>query len=176
MYVHCFCACFIYLLKNIYLFIWLLPANAGNIRDVGLIPGLGRSPRVGNGNPLWYSCLENSMDREAWWATVHGVAKSQDDSSVHTRTHLPASGLSCNMWGALSGHAGPFVAVLHSLVVALRFNCSKACGILAPGPGIEPVSPALEGGFLTVGPPRKSPLLPALHASPCWCRPCHPTF
>ena len=45
--------------------------------DLGLIPGLGRSPREGNGNPLPYSCLENSMDRGAWQATVHGVAKSR---------------------------------------------------------------------------------------------------
>ena len=44
---------------------------------MGLIPGSGRSPGGGNGNPLQYSCLENSMDRGAWWATVHGVAKSQ---------------------------------------------------------------------------------------------------
>ena len=51
-----------------------LPANAG---DVGLIPGSGRSPGEGNGNPLQYSCLENPMDRRAWWATVHGVTKSQ---------------------------------------------------------------------------------------------------
>ena len=51
-------------------------ANAGGTRDVGLIPGSGRSPGEGNGNPLQYSCLENSMDRGAWWATVHGVAKS----------------------------------------------------------------------------------------------------
>ena len=43
--------------------------------DMGLIPGLGRSPGVGNGNPLQYPCLENSMDRGAWWATVHGVAE-----------------------------------------------------------------------------------------------------
>ena len=50
-----------------------LPANAG---DAGSIPGLGRYPGVGNGNPLQYSCLANSMDREAWRATVHGVAKS----------------------------------------------------------------------------------------------------
>ena len=50
-----------------------LPANVG---DVGLIPGSGRSPREGNGNPLHYSCLENSMDRGAWWATVHGVSKT----------------------------------------------------------------------------------------------------
>ena len=48
------------------------PANA---EDVGLIPGSGRSPREGNGNPLQYSCLGNPMHREAWWATVHGVEK-----------------------------------------------------------------------------------------------------
>ena len=53
------------------------PANAGDVRDAGLTPGLGRCPEGGNGNPLQYSCLENSMHREAWWATVHGVAKIQ---------------------------------------------------------------------------------------------------
>ena len=50
-----------------------LPANAG---DEGSIPGSGRSPEEGNGNSLQYSCLENSMDRGAWWAIVHGAAKS----------------------------------------------------------------------------------------------------
>ena len=54
-----------------------LPANAGDIRDVGSIPGLGRSPGGGHGNPLQYSCLENPMDRGAWQATVLGVAKGQ---------------------------------------------------------------------------------------------------
>ena len=57
-----------------------LPANAGDARDsrdAGSIPGLGRSPGEGNGNPFQYSCLENPMDREAWQATVHGVSKSQ---------------------------------------------------------------------------------------------------
>ena len=53
-----------------------LSANAGDVRVTGSIPGLGRSPRGGHGNPLQYSCLENPMDREAWWATVPGVAKS----------------------------------------------------------------------------------------------------
>ena len=54
-----------------------LPANAGNIRDVGLIPGSGRSPGGGHGNPLQSSCLDNPMDRGDWWAMVHRVAKSQ---------------------------------------------------------------------------------------------------
>ena len=50
--------------------------SACNVGDLGLIPGSGRSPGEGNGNPLQYSCLENPMDGGAWWATVHGVAKS----------------------------------------------------------------------------------------------------
>ena len=53
------------------------PANAGDAGEVSLIPGSGRSPGGGNGNPLQYSCLGNPMDRGAWWATVHGVTKSQ---------------------------------------------------------------------------------------------------
>ena len=52
------------------------PANAGDARDAGLIPGSGRSPGVGNRSPLQYSCLENPMDRGAWQAAVHGVAES----------------------------------------------------------------------------------------------------
>ena len=52
------------------------PPNAGDIRDVGSIPGLGRSPGGGHGNPLQCSCLENCMDRGAWWATVQRVTKS----------------------------------------------------------------------------------------------------
>ena len=53
-----------------------LTASAGDIRDLGLIPGLGRSPAEGHSNPLQYSSLENSMDRGAWQATVYRVAKS----------------------------------------------------------------------------------------------------
>ena len=53
-----------------------LPANAGDLRDIGSIPGLGRSLGKGNGKPLQYSCLENTMDRGAWRATVHGAAQS----------------------------------------------------------------------------------------------------
>ena len=52
------------------------PANEGDIRDGSLIPGWGRSPGGGHGNPLQCSCLENPMDRGAWWATVHGVTEA----------------------------------------------------------------------------------------------------
>ena len=58
------------------------PANAGDIRDVGLIPGLGRSSGVGSGNPLQYSCLENPLDRGDWRATVHKVSKESDMPEV----------------------------------------------------------------------------------------------
>ena len=54
------------------------PASAGDTGDVGSIPGLGRSPGEGNGSPLQYSSLENSVDRGAWWATVHVVTKELD--------------------------------------------------------------------------------------------------
>ena len=56
------------------------PADAG---DSGSIPGSGRSPGVGNGDPLQYSCLKNSMDRGAWWAMVHEVTKSLTRPSIH---------------------------------------------------------------------------------------------
>ena len=59
--------------------------NAGDIRDVGLIPGLGRSPGGEHGNPLQYSCLENPMDRGAWRATVLGVSKSWTEHA-HTNS------------------------------------------------------------------------------------------
>ena len=64
------------------------PASAGDIRDMGSVPRLGRSPRGGHGNPLQYSCLENPMDRGAWQATVHSVEQSQTrlkQLSMHAR-------------------------------------------------------------------------------------------
>ena len=54
-----------------------LSANSGDIRDAGLIPGLGRCPGGGHSNPLQYSCPENPMDRGAWWTPVHSISKSQ---------------------------------------------------------------------------------------------------
>ena len=62
-----------------------LPANAGESRDTGLIPGLGRSPGEGNGNPLQYSYMENPMDRGAWQITVHGVAGVEHDFATKTK-------------------------------------------------------------------------------------------
>ena len=65
-----------------------LPVNAGDVRDAGSIPGWGRSPREGRGYPLQYACLENAMDRGAWRATVHRVAKSRTRlKRLSTHTH-----------------------------------------------------------------------------------------
>ena len=69
--------------NNTELYIWValvvknLPANAGDVREAGSVPGWGRSPGGGNGNPLLYSCLENPIDRGAWLATVQSVINSQ---------------------------------------------------------------------------------------------------
>ena len=64
------------------------PANAGDIREAGLIPGLGRSPGGGHGNPLWYACLENPMDRGAWWTGPQG----------HSGTRLKQLGRHAHMY------------------------------------------------------------------------------
>ena len=77
------------------------PANAGDERDMGLIPGLGRSPGGGHGNPLQYSRLENPMDRGAWQVTVHGIAKSQTQLqllSTHCSTTTTGDNENSNSW------------------------------------------------------------------------------
>ena len=63
-----------------------LPANAEDTRDLGSIPGSGRSPGIGKGNQLQYSCLRNSMDRGALWAIVHGITKSQMQLSTNAHS------------------------------------------------------------------------------------------
>ena len=68
-----------------------LPVSAGDIGDLGLIPGLGRSPAGGNGNPLQYSCLENRMDRGAWRGAAHSVTESdKTDELVKKQDHTLA--------------------------------------------------------------------------------------
>ena len=69
------------------------PTNAGDARDVGSIPGSGRSPGGGYGSPLQYSCLENSMDRGTWLTTVHEVAKSP--GTTEATYHRPPGGSIC---------------------------------------------------------------------------------
>ena len=72
------------------------PANAGDIGDMGSIPGLGTSPGGGHGDPLQYSCLENPMDRGAWWAIVHGVTNIQKQLK-QLSTHA-CSGMTETLW------------------------------------------------------------------------------
>ena len=90
--------------------------NAGVAGDAGLIPGLGRSPGEGHGNPLQYSFLENSMDRETWRAMVRGVTKSWTQVS-NELTHMPA---------IYSLFPGAWVSVIHVLFPSILFEL-KTC-------------------------------------------------
>ena len=75
------------------------PANAGDVRDAGLIPGLGRSPGGGYGNLVQYSCLEDLTDRGAWWATIHRVTKSQILlQRLKMHTHIVQYKNACNFY------------------------------------------------------------------------------
>ena len=70
------------------------PAKAGDTGEMGSIPGSGKSPGGGNGNPLQYSCLKNFMNRGAWWSTAHGVANSSTRMSTHTKNPIKRVGSS----------------------------------------------------------------------------------
>ena len=74
-----------------------LPASAGDAGDTGSVPGTGKTPGGGNDNPFQYSCLGNPMDRGAWWATVHTVAKSQ--TQLRTARSIPGVALLDHMIG-----------------------------------------------------------------------------
>ena len=117
------------------------PADAG---DAGLIPGSGRAAGGGNGNTLQYSCLENSMHRGAWRATVHGVAKSQTQLSMCVCLCRHAHARACT-------HTHTHFQVFqHHLLFHI------ACGILGLWPGLKSVSPVSEGRVLIIQPPGKS--------------------
>ena len=75
-----------------------LLANAGDVREAASIPESGRSPGVGNGNPLQFSCLENPMDRGTWWATVLGVAESDGTEPAHMYTLAHAHIIMDGFW------------------------------------------------------------------------------
>ena len=126
------------------------PANAGDVRDSDSIPGSRRPPGGGNGNPLQYSCLENSMDKGAWWATVHGL------SDQHFHFIYFSESVSCAQF---------FVApwtVAHQAPLSMEFSRQKYWrGLSFPSPGnlpnprIELQSPALQADSLLSGPPGK---------------------
>ena len=117
-----------------------LAANAGNKRDVGSIPGLGRSPGGGNSNPSQCSCLGNPVDRRVWWATVHG-AISESENVSHSV-----------MFNSLWPHRLALQAPL-----SMEFSRQECWSGLSfpppgdvPGPGIEPRSPTLQARLFNI--------------------------
>ena len=117
-------------------------ASAYNAGDPGSIPGSGRSPGEGNGNPLQYSCLENPTDRGIWWATVHGVAKSRTQLSDFTffpfflllqstgpsagASVVGAHGLSCSKVYEIFPDQGSIPCPLHGQVDSLSLDHQKS--------------------------------------------------
>ena len=100
-----------------------LPANIGVSEDVGLIPGSGRSPGGGNGNPLQDSCLKNPMDRGAWWVTVHGVPKSQTRLSIRA-IHKPGTACACDVCFCVGG-GGRACTHIHSCACTLTLEAGE---------------------------------------------------
>ena len=137
---------------------WLSSRKTGDTGGTGSIPGWGRSPGEGNGNPLLYSCLENPMDREVWWATVHGVSKSWTWLSNWACMQVNGKGLSC--LGFITGKevksfsrvqlfATP-QTIAHKASLSMGFSRQEYWSGLPfpspediPDPGIKPRSPAL---------------------------------
>ena len=133
------------------------PVNAGDMRDTGLIPGSGRSPRGRHGNPLQYSFLGNPHGQRS---LVGYSLQGYKDSDTTEVTEHAASGDQTNLCSLTLAHS------LHFLVLPLPLEKlfffffplnPTAYGILVPQPGIELMFPALEGDVLNTGPLRKSP-------------------
>ena len=132
-----------------------MPASAADVRDMGLISGLGRSPGEGQHNPLQYPCLENPVDRGAWWATVHSIAKSQTRQkrlSRHSGRALPDP-LPRSSFGNLSifGWAGS--SLLPGLCVVAMWGLLSSCSTWASHCGsVSCCGPqALEHGLSSCG-------------------------
>ena len=107
-----------------------LPTSAGETGDSSLIPGLGSSPGGGNGNPLQCSCLENSMDRGAWWAAIYGVTKSWTQQHVHAHSqcvlignHYLSSNFTLKIASRLKASPGTitFIPTVFTLLFMSRF-------------------------------------------------------
>ena len=131
-----------------------LPTNAGNVRDMGLIPGSGISPKGGNDNPLYYSHLENPMDRRAWRATVHEVGKESDwvsnsmteclstatssvkFSSVAQSCPTPCDPMNCSTPGLPVHHQLPEVTQTHVHRVSDAIQPSHP--LSSPSPALNP--------------------------------------
>ena len=133
-------------------------ANAGDIRDAGSTPGWGRFPGEGNGSPLQYSCLENPMDRRAWWATAHGVAKSRTRLSNFMFKHLIVLCLVTQSCPTLQAH-GQRSLVGYSPLGFSRQEYWSGLPCPPPGdllnPGIKPMSPTLQADSSPSEPPGK---------------------
>ena len=131
---------------------WLLSGSVGkesahNAGDLGLIPGLGRSPGEGNGYPLQCSCLENPMDRGAWWARVNGVTKSQtrlprkenslsseqwniERVCITSQSMLKGKPISFSQFLFLLSESGPGVTILSLFTRMVEQHCIKEHGLL----------------------------------------------
>ena len=135
-----------------------LPANARDARDAVSIPGSG--DWRGNGNPLQYSCLENSMDGGAWQATVHVITKSQTQLSEHTHRNP----IQCLSWLLFLFSIKTFF-----LIFIWGGHTTWHYGILVPQPLIEPMLPAVEAQSLNHWTSRE--VLPCFLCWSCWVLP-----
>ena len=160
--------------------------SACNAGDLGSIPGSGRAPGEGNGNPLQYPCLENSMDGGAWSATVHGVTKSPTrlnnfNFTLEGKTELENSKLSVSSpsffhlvcvlsHSVLSNFATPWTVAFQAPLSMGFFRQECWSGLPFPPPGdlpdtrVEPTSPVWAGGF----PPRHPHSPPATWETPVY--------
>ena len=112
--------------------------SAGDTRDASLIPGSGRSPGEGNGNPLQYFCLKNSMDRGAWWATVLEVSKSQVWLSTHTGARLFTVVCGCHISKAeFSSCIRDWMVCSTSSIYSLALDRKKCTSVPGQGKGLK---------------------------------------
>ena len=135
-----------------------LPANAGDARDAGLIPGLGRSAGGGHGNPLQYSCLENPMNRGAWQATVHGITKTQtglSGSAQRREANTLPTLQRLSLWLLLPSSLSRSSSLTQARAFSLIKKRFKASTAISTGPScrekVKPRPPALASFVIMQG-------------------------